>query len=203
MTPTPPRTTTASPARAKIEPRLRPLLTPACASAVGLGSPVEEPSSNVGCETGTGLTLMVGSTGSGRVEPASSGVSSGSGVRDLGDSDSVGSTDSVGAALGLRVREGEGLAVSVGQTIVPQEGRGVADLEGLGLGLGSADSVGAGCSDALGDGVSCARSARDAALSLAPTEVARPASERAATSQTAGAARRTPVLVVVGPTLAS
>ncbi|HVF18929.1 MAG TPA: hypothetical protein VNA14_01635 [Mycobacteriales bacterium] len=135
--------------------------TPAAASAVGDGSSVAVESSIDGRETGTWLTLTVGSTGSGRVELVSSGVSSGSGVLGRDDSDGVGSDDWLGSGLGERVRDGDGLAVSVGQTMVPQVGLGVGVRDELGLPLGGSgsDSDGAGSLDSDGVGVSCARPA--------------------------------------------
>ena len=205
MIPTPPSTTTTTPASASSLPRLRPDPPDAAASAVGVGSSVPVDSSKDGRTTGTWLTLIVGSTGSGRVEVVSSGVSRGSGVRDRGGSDSIGKGDSVGSGLGTRVRDGLGLAVSVGQTMTPQVGRGVGVRDGLGEALGSSDCDGSGSPESDGDGVSwtwpaatAGRSAsRAAAVGASP---ARPARETAASSHAPAADRRTPLLLDDSPT---
>ncbi len=149
MTPAPPSTTTTTPARAKIDPTLRPFFTPV-ASGVGLGSTLALPSKD-SCDTGTGLTLIVDSTGSGRVDSVSSGVRSGSGAREPGSPESVGSGSSVGEAVGGLVLEGVGAGVIGGQTRV-QVGRGVADRDGLGDSEAGGESLGCG-SPSVGVGV--------------------------------------------------
>lgn len=118
---------------------LRPFFGPV-ASGDGLAPTLALPSKE-SCETGTGLTLIVGSTGSGRVDSLSSGVRRGSGVRGPASSDSVGAGSSVGDGVGRRVREGDGAGVIGGQTSV-QVGLGVADRDGLGDSGAGGESLG-------------------------------------------------------------
>jgi len=199
----PPRSTTTTPASANSDPTLRPFLGPASAS--GVGSSVGSVSSNGGCDTGIGLTLTVDRTGSGPVDVVSLGVSSGSGVRSIDDSDGEGS--SVGDAVGVGLRDGLGPGVSVGHTMVPQVGRGVGERVGEGASVGWADSLGDGSFDDVGDGDSWTRSSPLRPLDGGPPTPADVAAAAPVASRhpigTAASARRTPTPLPAAPTASS
>lgn len=155
--PVPPSSTTTTSASASIWAGLRPPDDFGAAASLDSadGSAVSD-GSKVGCDTGISLIFTVGSTGSGAVDSGSSGVASGSGVRDLGSSDGLGSSVGKGSGDCDCDRLGVGRDVNVGQTTVPQVGRGVGDRDGRGVGEGS--SLGAAVADSDGSvlGDSCA-----------------------------------------------